>query len=61
MHRETPLGETWWDLRAASYDAPRWDAKEKKSPPAEKLILFSIGSKPPEFSVHSHKELTGVN
>src|SRR6267378_4485404 len=30
MHRETPLGETWWDPWAASYDAPRWDAKEKK-------------------------------
>src|ERR1700682_5832967 len=25
-----PFCESWWDLWAASYDAPGWDAKEKK-------------------------------
>src|SRR6266404_1440096 len=30
MHGWTPLCESWWDLWAASYDAPQWDAKEKK-------------------------------
>ena len=33
--------ESWWDLWAASYDAPEWDAKEKKSTARGRLALFS--------------------